>query len=144
MKAIRLHQPWASLIAEGIKTIETRSWAPPKALIGQRIAIHAAKRSIEYTRLRQPVYENLAGSIPQRMGGQDPLGAVVCTAVLSKAAMCSSLYVVNGDIVPMPVDPWGDFTIGRWMWFLEDIERLDPPVPVKGHQGFWNLEISSL
>jgi len=26
MKAISLHQPWASWIAEGIKTIETRSW----------------------------------------------------------------------------------------------------------------------
>ena len=46
MKAISLHQPWASLIAVGIKTIETRSWAPPKALIGQRIAIHAAKKTI--------------------------------------------------------------------------------------------------
>ena len=30
MKAISLWQPWASLVAEGVKTIETRSWAPPK------------------------------------------------------------------------------------------------------------------
>lgn len=27
MKAITLHQPWASLVAEGVKTIETRSWS---------------------------------------------------------------------------------------------------------------------
>jgi len=27
MKAISLHQPWASLIAEGDKTIETRRWS---------------------------------------------------------------------------------------------------------------------
>jgi len=26
MKAISLHQPWATMIAEGIKTIETRRW----------------------------------------------------------------------------------------------------------------------
>ena len=26
MKAISLHQPWASMIADGWKTIETRSW----------------------------------------------------------------------------------------------------------------------
>ena len=45
MKAITLHQPFASLIANGTKTIETRSWAPPKALIGQRIAIHAGEES---------------------------------------------------------------------------------------------------
>ena len=41
MKALTLHQPWASLIACGAKRIETRSWPPPKSLIGKRIAIHA-------------------------------------------------------------------------------------------------------
>ena len=45
MRAISLHQPWASLIAEGHKDVETRSWAPPGRLVGQRIAIHAAKRT---------------------------------------------------------------------------------------------------
>ena len=43
MPAISLHQPWASLIAYGVKTIETRSWRPPTKFIGQRIAIHGAK-----------------------------------------------------------------------------------------------------
>lgn len=44
MKAISLWQPWASLIACGAKPYETRSWAPPRELIGQAIAIHAAKK----------------------------------------------------------------------------------------------------
>ena len=44
MKAISLWQPWASLIACGVKPYETRSWAPPRELIGQPIAIHAAKK----------------------------------------------------------------------------------------------------
>jgi activating signal cointegrator 1 len=44
MKAISLWQPWASLIAAGAKPFETRSWAPPRELIGQPIAIHAAKK----------------------------------------------------------------------------------------------------
>lgn len=44
MKAISLWQPWASLIACGSKPYETRHWAPPRELIGQRIAIHAAKK----------------------------------------------------------------------------------------------------
>ena len=46
MKAITLHQPWATLIADGAKTIETRSWRPPQTLIGQRIVIHAGKRLV--------------------------------------------------------------------------------------------------
>ena len=44
MKAISLWQPWASLIACGAKPFETRSWAPPRDMIGQPIAIHAAKK----------------------------------------------------------------------------------------------------
>jgi hypothetical protein len=44
MKAISLWQPWASLIACGAKPFETRDWAPPRELIGQAIAIHAAKK----------------------------------------------------------------------------------------------------
>lgn len=44
LPVLTLHQPWSSLIAVGIKRIETRSWPAPKSIIGQRIAIHAAKR----------------------------------------------------------------------------------------------------
>ena len=44
MKAITLHQLWATLIALGIKRIESRSWRPPCALVSQRIAIHAGAR----------------------------------------------------------------------------------------------------
>lgn len=42
MKAVTLHQPWATLIALGHKHIETRSWTPPSSLIGETIAIHAS------------------------------------------------------------------------------------------------------
>lgn len=96
MKALTLHQPWATLIGLGVKSIETRSWAAPKSLIGQRIAIHAAKRpwssgqvgdymlnkfamwlqpphSLPDGYVRSPV---VAPAIPM------PLGAMVCTAVL--------------------------------------------------------------
>ena len=47
MKAITLYQPYATLIAEGVKTIETRGRAAPQKLVGTRIAIHAAKREPE-------------------------------------------------------------------------------------------------
>lgn len=46
MKAITIHQPWATLISERIKVFETRSWPIPESVIkacGWRIAIHAAK-----------------------------------------------------------------------------------------------------
>ena len=156
MKAISLHQPWASLIAEGIKTIETRSWAPPKALIGQRIAIHAAKKMMPwpYNPEKYPDVPELqalaaVGTPPI------PLGDVVATAVLADAWQVDhdSLPVVQRNGHPMvyqklkldgttrkfaAADPYGDFEPGRWLWFLEDIKKLDPPVPAIGHQGFWS------
>lgn len=45
MKALTLHQPWASLIAVGAKKIETRDWRPPVTIRpGTRFAIHAGKQ----------------------------------------------------------------------------------------------------
>ena len=41
MKAISIKQPWASLIVEGIKDIENRTWKCPEKYIGQRVLIHA-------------------------------------------------------------------------------------------------------
>lgn len=42
MPALTLHQPWASLVALGVKTIETRAWS---TLYRGPLAIHAASTS---------------------------------------------------------------------------------------------------
>jgi hypothetical protein len=45
MKALVIRQPWASLIAHGIKTIETRGFAPRTSIRpGEQIAIIAGKK----------------------------------------------------------------------------------------------------
>ena len=36
-----------------------------------------------------------------------------------------------------PIDPWSDFTPGRWLWFLAGTEVLPEPVPAVGPQFFW-------
>lgn len=41
IKALTIRQPWATLVALGVKQIETRSWRAPASLIGQHFAIHA-------------------------------------------------------------------------------------------------------
>lgn len=43
MKALSIWQPWATLIMTGHKRIETRGWAAPYSIRGQRIAIAATK-----------------------------------------------------------------------------------------------------
>jgi hypothetical protein len=107
MKAISLWQPWASLIACGAKPFETRSWAPPRELIGQTIAIHAAKKidksaaafaeDLMYGQ-HQPGGFELADKLASSMKGTPdslmgrfaqatimPIGCVVCTARLDAA-----------------------------------------------------------
>jgi activating signal cointegrator 1 len=106
MKAISLWQPWASLIACGAKPYETRSWAPPRELIGQTIAIHAAKKidkdaaafaeELMYGQYGKDGFEladkleaSFKGAPDEMLGlfGQAtmPIGCVVCTARLDAA-----------------------------------------------------------
>ena len=73
-----------------------------------------------------------------------PRGTVVCTAILDHAARVTGPEH-NGQVTVtgnhwVKIDEWGDFGPGRWLWFLRDMEPMDPPVPARGHQGFWNWE----
>ena len=84
MYAITLHQPWASLIALGIKTVETRSWAVPTRLVGQTIAIHAGKRVV-----RKPgvaVEDEMRARLGEDWHRTIPAGAVLATATLAGMA----------------------------------------------------------
>ncbi len=134
LKAITLHQPWASLIAIGAKTVETRSWRPPEELLGQRIAIHASKQKIALK----------AGALSQEVDsklGKDwrskgIFGAVVATAKLQRVKKINN----KKDIPSKKKALFGDYALGRWMWELTDIEKVEPPVPARGQRGFWNLK----
>jgi len=122
MRAVSLWQPWASFIARGLKTIETRDWTwLPTDLVGTRLAIHAAKRWDTWWNDCEQFFG---------FGRHDlPSGAVVAHALVEKverlhggadqrkAAMCDCA--------------------GRVGIFLADVVRLDPPVAYRGHQGLF-------
>ncbi len=149
MYAITLHQPWASLIALGLKTVETRSWPAPQRLVGQRIAIHAGKRVV-----RQPgaaIERELRARLGHDWRLIIPTGAVLASAVLAGMARVAHVDPLIGHAVHdlitevscavgtrrTPIDPWGDFSAGRWLWFLADVEALPDPVSAMGRQSFW-------
>ena len=82
-----------------------------------------------------------------------PTGAVVGTAVLAGMARVKHAKPLEGCAVHdpgtevgcaagngrTPIDPWGDFSAGRWLWFLDNVEALPEPVPAVGRQSFWRL-----
>ena len=149
MYAITLHQPWATLIALGVKNAETRSWPAPERLLGQVIAIHAGKRMV-----RRPgdcIERKLRDRVGQDWIRTMPTGAVVATATMAGMARVDYVGLASGHAVHdgqtevgcatgrgrTPIDPWGDFSAGRWLWFLADVKALPKPIPAGGRQGFW-------
>lgn len=154
MKALTLHQPWASLVALGGKSIETRSWST--AYRG-RLLIHAAKRPIRENVVvgdweayppdppRGPLHPNHDTHRPARLYTNAgswrlgaswwplPLGAVV--------ASCDLLDVVPMvDRIPpqsewrdpwtvMTVEPWPILTTWRGFGSAETVREFSAELP---------------
>lgn len=138
MNAITLWEPWATLIAMGLKTIETRTHGRFVSLVGKRIAIHAARRRWDAD---APIDEWL------RRGWLSPdeheavchlsrRGCVVCTAKVTKHRM---LRPDDAQAAMLTLPP-GEL-LDRHGYFLEDVERLERPIPAKGKQGIWKWEM---
>lgn len=141
MPTLTLHQPWASLIALGYKTCETRSWKPPRHIIGERIAIHAGRFMPEL--LPETIDDVLTERVGPLWRGSLPRGAVVATAELWFAGKvvgygpCVAHIQSAHRTAEVPLDEYGDFSLGRWLWLLRDVEALWPPHQTRGHQGVW-------
>ncbi|HEY1800055.1 MAG TPA: ASCH domain-containing protein [Terriglobales bacterium] len=121
MRALSLHQPWASLIHDGRKKIETRGW---EMLFRGPLAIHAAKTVNKFA-CEQFGYDPLTV----------PLGAILCI-----------VDVVGCVRLPhelAPPDEYGNFEAGRFGILLTMRRRLEMPVLAKGHQGIWHWTESS-
>ena len=134
-ESLTLHQPWASLIADGRKTIETRSWPPPRGLIGDRIAIHAGKRI------------DLHLSEKWFPGEHMPLGAIICTARIDDVAHVEyggapfqtlAWWCGRQEFDRVPIDEFGDFSLGRYLWKLAAVKEVSPVVHVRGRQRLWD------
>lgn len=148
MKALTLHQPWASFVTTGIKVIETRSW---RTHYRGPLAIHAAARKIDSEGARLAAW-----------AGYDyvdecfPLGVIVATCTLVDCVEAERVFTESLQAsrrgrwwrdegtanVSATEDQCEvcDFTEGRWAWLLGEIEPVDPPIPVRGKQGLWTWE----
>ena len=82
-----------------------------------------------------------------------PMGAVVATARLNECMQAvagpdsSGLVECRGfgELGDEPeydatvtTDPYGDFSVGRWLWVFQDLRR-EEPISINGRQGVWTL-----
>lgn len=165
MRAITLHQPWATAVALGIKRVETRSW--PTNHRGT-VAIHAGARRPPLVTFIGDDWHVAQGATWLHGPGHDvrmPFGQVVAVATITACVPMtepggSGHYPMMLDVLdPADGEPhllltdsergtwsdlsseraWGDYAPGRWAWLLTDVQALPEPVACRGFQRIWNL-----
>lgn len=133
MKAISLLQPWASLI--GAKMIETRSWSTKYR---GPLAIHASKGFPKL--IRELCNREPFKTILSRTGfnlDNLPLGKIVATCDLVDIIKITPEFIAT---VQSPELDFGFYEVGRYAWILEDVKRLEKPIPAKGALSIWEWE----
>lgn len=139
MKILSLWQPWATLIALGEKTIETRSWGTSYR---GPIAIHAAaKWAGAATMAHGEPFRSVLRAHGIHGPEQLPLGAIVCVTKLVDCIPTDGLEALQAILRGGTYEKqFGDYTPGRRAWILaRPAIRLDPPIPYKGTQGLRSM-----
>ena len=119
MKGLTLIEPWATLIAQGRKQFETRSWKTPYR---GPIAIHAGAKTD-----KQFMFE--CGYSMADLGN----GNIIAVADLV------NVVSTNGFVPAVPERWYGDYSPDRWAWQLTNVRVLDVPIQCKGMLGLWVL-----
>lgn len=132
MKALTLKHPWAWAICYAGKRVENRLWAPYKALIGQRIAIHGGKVP-ETSELK--VCRSAAERIAAKFLTDEQRAGLTLKDLIIPGIVC--VATVAGLMKRGESDPWFE-NIG-YGWKLTDVIVLDEPIPARGKQGLWTV-----
>lgn len=143
MKAITIHQPWATLIALGEKCFETRGWATKYR---GPIAIHAAKH-IDREVCKNPKIASTLWEHGYHLPDDLPTGAVVAICSLTDCLKVEHAHIKEkGALLSSPGRlttikdnefDFGWYDSGRYAWELTDVKLIDP-APAVGRQGLWN------
>lgn len=133
MRALTICQPYATLIVSGAKRVENRTW--PTKYRG-RIYVHAGK-SRDWLSIKDVDGVDYCAHT-QRPVAELPFGAVIGIATLIDCLPVEAIRAGDHD----RQYPWireHDHTKGPWCWvFAENPQALDP-VPMRGAQGFFDI-----
>lgn len=132
MKALTISQPFASLIADGEKWIENRSW-----LTNYRgpLAIHAGVGTQYLTKSELADY---------------PTSCIVAVCNLAECVSIQHIQKLASMYLPPALYRNTGRTVreiiehkhceGPVLWILKDVRKLEHPIPCKGRQGLWVSE----
>lgn len=128
MKAISIKEPFASLIASGVKKNETRSW---KTNYRGELFIHASKIPVQT--LRNNILKDVIKDMKLNCGN------IICKCNLVDCVYMDEKFIENIKQDPIEYSV-GEYKIGRYAWILEDVE-LTYPIPINGKLNIWNFDL---
>ena len=145
MKAITIRQPWASLIAHGIKDIENRTWKCPAKHIGTRVLIHAAVKTSDFWDC--PNYGIVHNHIREVTKYGTDYSKYNTMAIIGSVEIVDCV-INHASIWAEKSEPGQCEITGEWIkpiynWVLANPSLFDEPIlNVKGKLGFWDYEFS--
>ena len=125
MKVLSIKEPWASLIMNGTKKIETRSW---KTKYRGEIYIHASLSKAKIT--KPEVYELIKDM------------NFKCGYIICKCNLVDCIYMTDEYVNDMKTNHYeeyicGHYEVGRYAWIVEGVKVIEP-IKAKGKLGLWN------
>jgi hypothetical protein len=124
IKVLTIKEPFGSLIKDGYKKYETRSW---KTNYRGEIYINAGLAKIN---LKDQRICKLSKMVNVNKG------YIICKVTLTDCILITKEF---RDILSDIEKECGDFSDGRYAWKLENITEVEP-IAIKGQLGLWNYE----
>ena len=131
MKVLSIKEPYATLICNGVKHIETRSW---KTNYRGELYIHAslgkATKELESNPTLKDYYR------------EDELnyGYIICSCKLVDCINMDKDYVEK--MKSNKEYDMGIYEVGRYAWVLENIKPLEKKIKAKGKLNIWEYSES--
>lgn len=128
MKVLTLKQPWATLVAEGIKKYEFRSW---KIKYRGKVLIHAG---IGIDKDEMKKFENMDLEFPLKR-------------ILAEVEIEDCLELdddLNQKIINENNIAYGSKYRTGYAWKLKNVKKLDINKEINGKLGLWNIDLKDL
>ena len=128
MKVLTLKQPWATLVAEGIKKYEFRTW---KTNYRGRVLIHAGA-GIDKKELAR--FKDLNLEYPSKK-------------IIAEVEIKDCLEVddkLNHEIIQENDIAYGPKKRTGYAWELGNVKKIDVDKEINGKLGLWNIDLEHL
>ena len=125
LKVLTLRQPWATLVAEGIKKYEFRSW---KTKYRGKVLIHAGA-GIDKEDIKK--YENMNLEFPSKK-----------IMAIAEIEDCLELdEQLNKKIIEENNIAYGNKIRTGYAWKLKNVKKINYDKRINGQLGLWNYDL---